>query len=134
MLANRPAAFLALAGERALPAPGPVGAPALFFVGAYLLTGVAAGRPLLVLGALAAVWALRVALAPSLELVMTGIAFAAGGPLFEAVLAATGGFSYRAPDALGVPCWLPALYLHASLLTRAVYLTLAARRADDEAT
>ena len=44
------------------------------------------------------------------------------GPPFEAALAATGAFSYRQPDVLGVPVWLPALYLHLSLFTRQIHL------------
>ena len=125
VLVNSHAVFLALAREREPPEPGSIAAPALFFLGAYLLTGVAAERPFLVLGTLTAAWAARVALTPSVELVAAGVGFAAGGPLFEAALSATGGFFYRRPDVLGVPCWLPALYLHASLLTRAIYLELA---------
>jgi len=125
VLVNSHAVFVALAGGGV---PGPLAAQALLFVGAYLMTGVAADQPLLVLGVLVTAWAMRVAVAPSRELVLAGIAFAVGGPLFEAALSATGGFSYDRPDLLGVPCWLPALYLHASLLTRAVYLTLAGRR------
>ncbi len=127
LLVNSHAIFVALAGEGPA-APGPLAAQALLFVGAYLMTGVAGDQPLLVLGVLVTAWAMRVAVAPSRELVLAGIAFALGGPLFEAALSATGGFSYDRPDLFGVPCWLPALYLHASPLTRAVYLTLAGRR------
>jgi len=127
VLVNSHAALIALGGGRPAP-PGPRAAQATLFVGAYLLTGIAADRPRLVLGVLTAAWLVRVALSPSRELVLAGLAFAVGGPLFEAALAATGGFSYDRPDLFGVPCWLPALYLHASLLTRVVYLAIAGPR------
>ncbi len=127
VLVNSHAALIALAGGSPAP-PGPSAAQAMLFAGAYLLTGVAPGRPLLVLAVLTAAWLTRVALGPSRELVLAGLAFAVGGPLFEATLSATGGFSYGRPDLLGVPCWLPALYLHASLLTRVIYLALTGPR------
>jgi hypothetical protein len=52
------------------------------------------------------------------------LATALGGTLFEAMLSSTGAFYYTKDnqDILGVPIWLPALYLHASLLTRAIAL------------
>jgi hypothetical protein len=37
---------------------------------------------------------------------------AVAGPLFERTLSSTGAFTYTHVDALGVPLWLPALYLH----------------------
>jgi hypothetical protein len=40
---------------------------------------------------------------------------ALSGVLFEATLSALGGFAYIDPDFLGVPRWLPGLYLHAAL-------------------
>jgi hypothetical protein len=45
---------------------------------------------------------------------------AVGGSLFESALSATGAFAYAMPDALGVPIWLPGLYLHAAMLARAI--------------
>ncbi len=45
---------------------------------------------------------------------------AVGGTAFEMALTSTGAFSYRAPDVLGVPMWLPGLYLHGAPLAMAV--------------
>jgi hypothetical protein len=50
------------------------------------------------------------------------------GTLFEAGLSATGAFRYYTPDVIGVPMWLPGLYLHASLLARALALRWSATR------
>ena len=38
------------------------------------------------------------------------------GPLFEACWSALGFFHYHSPDLLGVPCWLPGIYLHVAFL------------------
>ena len=67
-------------------------------------------------------WLIRVLGEPTADKLAVAAAFALGGPLFEAALSATGGFFYRRPDLLGVPIWLPALYLHVSLLTRQIAL------------
>lgn len=115
-------------GDEGKPAPRSLAVPTLLFVGAYLLTGIAADRPVLVLSVLAVAWATRLALAPSHAIALAGLAFALGGPLFEAALSGTGAFTYRRPDALGVPCWLPALYLHAAGFTRAICLALTGRQ------
>jgi len=104
------------------PPPSSLAAPAVLFVAAYFATALGKERPLLVAGGLAAAWALRVAVAPATDKLLAGLAIAAGGPLVEAALSATGAFFYRRPDVLGVPVWLPALYLHVSLLTRQIYL------------
>jgi len=49
-----------------------------------------------------------------------GALFALGGTLFEATLSSTGAFTYACPDIVGVPWWLPGIYLHAIFLPRAV--------------
>ena len=108
-------------GEPAPPARSLV-VPGLIFAAAYLATGIGRSRPLLVAAALTVAWMIRLLLHPAGDKVAAGLAFAAGGPLFEAALSATGAFSYRHPDMLGVPVWLPALYLHLSLLTRQIHL------------
>jgi hypothetical protein len=49
-------------------------------------------------------------------IVLCSVAVAIGGTTYEAVLSATGAFEYAAPDYLGVPIWLPGLYLVGSML------------------
>ncbi|MBI2893865.1 MAG: hypothetical protein HYY06_09955 [Deltaproteobacteria bacterium] len=48
------------------------------------------------------------------------LAVAAAGPAVEATLVSLGLFAYAAPDLLGVPMWLPALYLHGAWAGRAI--------------
>jgi len=96
--------------------------PALALLLAYLATAVLADRPLILALVLVLAWLVRMLRDPTADKLAVAIAFALGGPLFEATLSATGGFFYRSPDVLGVPVWLPALYLHVSLLTRQIAL------------
>jgi hypothetical protein len=99
---------------------GSLVAPAIALVVAYVATAIASDRPLALTAGLTLAWLARLALHPSVSCVVAGLALAVGGPLVEAGLSATGGFFYRRPDLLGVPMWLPALYLHVSLLTRQI--------------
>jgi Protein of unknown function (DUF2878) len=94
----------------------------LWFYAAYASTAVFAAAPRAVTAALVVAWGARVALAPSADAVLAGILYAFAGPLFESALCATGAFRYTRPDLLLVPIWLPALYLHVSLMTRGAYL------------
>src|SRR5690242_15179434 len=103
--------------ERPAP-PATLVAPALGLLVAYLATAVLADRPVVLALVLLIAWLVRVVRDPTADKLAVATAFALGGPLFEAALSATGGFFYRRPDILGVPLWLPALYLHVSLLTR----------------
>ena len=108
--------------------------PFLLFAAAYFATGIFKDSPRALTAALSLAWLLRVAIAPSVEKVFSGIAFAVCGSLFEAALSSTGAFRYLVPNGIGgngesgalggigVPVWLPALYLHVSLLTRSIYL------------
>src|SRR5215831_14543365 len=75
--------------------------------------------------ALTLLWGARVAISPTLDKAIAGPLYAILGPLFEAALSSTGAFHYRHPNLLGVPLWLPAIYLHVSLMTREVYFFLA---------
>ena len=81
------------------------------FAAAYYLTAVAHHVPDVVVVLLAATWLLRAVALPG-----WGVAYCIGaalvGPAVEATLSALGGFHYLHPDFLGVPRWLPALYLH----------------------
>jgi hypothetical protein len=96
-------------------------APTVVFFAAYFATGLFASWPRALAAGLALAWAARVALRPSLDRLLAGAGFALAGPLVERAVSATGGFAYARADLLGVPVWLPALYLHLSLLTRHIY-------------
>jgi hypothetical protein len=84
-----------------------------FFV-AYAFTAVAAELPTLVLVVLLVTWLPRVRALPRWVLAYA-LVTAVCGTGFEAGLSRLGGFAYVSPDLLGVPRWLPALYLHAAL-------------------
>jgi hypothetical protein len=84
-----------------------------FFL-AYAFTAVAAELPNLVLVVLLLTWLLRVHRLPRWVLAF-GVLAAACGVASESALSAMGLFKYVNPDGLGVPRWLPALYLHASV-------------------
>ena len=119
-------ALLLMSGHRIFPpregrvAPATLVAPALGLVVAYVATAVFAARPLALAAGLVLAWVARVVPEPTFDKLAVGATFALCGPLVEALLSATGGFFYRRPDVLGVPLWLPALYLHVSLLTRQI--------------
>lgn len=114
--------------SRGPPRPAPLrdlAAAVLWFFAAYLSTALFQGAPLRLAAALGVAWLARLAAAPALDAAVAGPAFAVAGSLFEAALSSTGAFRYLRPDLLLVPAWLPALYLHASLMTRAAAVALA---------
>lgn len=94
----------------------------VWFCGAYASTALLAGSPLILALALVGAWGARVRMAPKRDALLAGVAYAILGPLFESTLSATGAFHYATPDLLLVPQWLPALYLHVSIMTREAYL------------
>ena len=106
------------------PSPASVAPPARLiadlvgFCAAYAYTSVAAhDRPLLTLLVLSVAFVVRVlGDARSPGLVLYSLLLAVGGTLFEAGLSSTGAFHYLHPDLLGVPMWLPGIYLHAGLI------------------
>jgi len=102
--------------------PATLVVPALGLLLAYLATAALADRPFTLALVLVIAWLVRVLREPTADKLAVATAFGLGGPFFEAALSATGGFFYRRPDILGVPVWLPALYLHVSLLTRQIAL------------
>ena len=106
------------------PSPFSLVAPAVAFAAAYVATGLWSDHPVWLTAGLVLVWLCRVAIRPTRDRIAAGLAFAVGGPLVEATVSATGGFFYRRPDLLGVPIWLPALYLHVSLFTRQIDLLI----------
>jgi hypothetical protein len=110
------AARLGLPDERP-PTVREVAGDGVGFLCAYAFTAWGARLPDVVLWVLVGFWLAR-ALAgrPSWQIGLS-VATALGGSLFEGALSATGAFHYTEPDFVGVPRWLPALYLHAALLT-----------------
>lgn len=119
------AGLLRLTGERAPRAtPAQLAQSALGFLAAYVSTVAFQRRPRRLALALASLWLARVLAAPATGKLVAGPLFATAGPLFESWLSSTGAFRYRRPDRMGVPLWLPALYLHAALMVRQAHLAL----------
>ena len=90
------------------------------FAMAYLVTSFARDQPLWLTAGLVVAWVPWVAREPRQWLM--GVAVAVAGPVVEISLSHLGAFAYL-PDQplwLGVPIWLPALYLHVSLAARAL--------------
>ena len=87
------------------------------FVAAYWASGQWHQHPIGLAIAYALVMPLR-STRPS-TLAFAGL-LALGGTLFEIGLTGTGAFVYRFPDVLGVPMWLPGLYMHAAALGLAI--------------
>ncbi|MHB8418200.1 MAG: hypothetical protein ACYDCL_08990 [Myxococcales bacterium] len=100
------------------------------FSAAYAASVALQRQPLAALALMVGAWfpfAMR--LGP--RLVIYALLSAAAGCLVESALSWAGLFHYYAPGQLGllpVPLWLPGLYLHASLATRAVDLAFFAPR------
>ncbi len=107
---------------RALPVPstGRLLGEAIAFVTAYVFTAYGHTLPNVVLGVLAAAWFARAISGMPAWLVVYSLIVAAGGATFESIFSRAGFFHYYVPDYLGVPRWLPALYLHVALVSAAV--------------
>ena len=101
----------------------------LWFVAAYAASGLFDAHPYALAAAFVVTWALRVAFArqPS-SLVAFSLLLAAAGTGAEAILSAAGTFAYTNPDLLGVPIWLPGLYLHGAPLALALAAALSEPR------
>jgi hypothetical protein len=118
------ATLAVIAGARLIiprPPEGP-GSPIRIAVGdffalliAYAFTAFEHTRPNVVLCVLVALWMARVLRGmPPREIVFC-LLIALGGTSWEAMWSGIGMFTYHHPDFLGVPRWLPALYLHAGI-------------------
>lgn len=84
---------------------------------AFLATVVLKSQPSwLVLGALVAGWLVRLRGPLFGRKLAFSLVVAAGGTAGEAVLVRFHAYDFAAPDVLGVPLWLPGLYLHSALL------------------
>lgn len=101
----------------------------LWFVAAYAASGLFDAHPYALAAAFVVTWALRVALARQpASLVAYSLLLAAAGTGAEAILSAAGTFAYANPDLLGVPIWLPGLYLHGAPLALALACALSEQR------
>jgi hypothetical protein len=117
------------ARRRAEPQAADFATGTLWFVGAYAATGIFDAHPTTLAVALLATWAARVAFARQpASLVAYSLLLAAAGTGAEAILSAAGTFDYANPDLLGVPIWLPGLYLHGAPLALAVAAAVLAPR------
>jgi hypothetical protein len=93
----------------------------LWFIAAYAASGLfkayPVGMALVFMGTFVArALAMRISSTHWTIALCTGL----GGTLFESGLSATGAFAYLEPSVVGVPLWLPGLYLHLALLIRAI--------------
>jgi hypothetical protein len=98
------------------------------FATAYAFTAFAHSQPNVVLALLVAWWMARVVSNAPPWLVAFSLVTAVLGSSFEAVLSSTGAFYYHHPDFMGVPRWLPGIYLHAALLAAPLYEVVAGEK------
>lgn len=96
-------------------------ADTIAFLAAYTFTAVASPMPNLVLFVLLGAWMVRVVRGMPVRVVAYCLVTAVSGTAFEITLSHLGGFTYLHPDFLGVPRWLPALYLHVGVAGTAAY-------------
>jgi hypothetical protein len=90
---------------------------ASMFVAAYWASGQWHQHPIGLSIAYAVVMPLRTTRASTLAFAgLLGL----GGMLWEIGLTRTGAFRYNFPDVLGVPLWLPGLYMHGAALALAI--------------
>jgi hypothetical protein len=108
-------------GGRAEPASvRRVAGDSIAFMAAYAFTAYGHTLPNVVLVVLAAAWLARIVGGAPAWVVIYSLMVAAGGMLFEAGWSKLGFFHYLVPDFIGVPRWLPALYLHVAFLTASI--------------
>src|SRR5262249_33137322 len=80
---------------------------ALYFASGFMPVSNAVKLAVLLVGAAV----LFAAFDRSRAALVAGLASAIGGPAFEVFLVHIGAFAHLQPDFLGIPMWLPALYL-----------------------
>jgi hypothetical protein len=116
VLGARPirALFGAPVGE--IPSARQIVADGIAFVSAYAFTSFGHERPDAVTFVLVAWWLTRVVRGREPWAIAYSLVVAVAGPAFEAGYSSLGFFAYRTPDFVGIPRWLPAVYLHAGLL------------------
>ena len=101
----------------------------LFFA-AYASTAIFSAWPTTLLVVLGLLYVPVLVVERSRVLIVATALTAIVGSLFEAALSATGAFYYTQPDFLGIPRWLPALYLWAALAGRVMLMWGQAHEAD----
>jgi hypothetical protein len=98
-----------------------------YFLFVYLLSGFGSAAPLTLAIVFYATWLLRFAAAKERAfLAVVAAALAVGGTLSEAAMSWGGLVTYVRSDFLGVPAWLPGLYLHGAFALRDGYRRFAA--------
>jgi hypothetical protein len=106
-----------LGGRRtAVPSVAELASAAIAFVAAYGFTSFGHRQPDVVWVLLTAWWVSRVLVGTPGWVIAFCLLTALGGTSFEAGWSALGFFHYLHPDLLGVPRWLPCIYLHVGLL------------------
>ena len=111
-------------GSDRAPSLSELAGDAIGFVVAYAYTAFGHLQPSLVARVLGGFWVARVLRERPSWMVPYSLAVAAGGTLFEAGLSSTGAFRYHHPDFLGVPIWLPGIYLHCALFAGSLHVLL----------
>ena len=113
------------------PTPREIAGDGLAFAIAYAYTSFAPhDRPNVTLALLAAWWLARVVYGRAPWLIAYSLVMAVGGTAFEGTWSALGFFYYHHPDIVGVPRWLPGIYLHAALIAGPLERVLRGADAD----
>jgi hypothetical protein len=111
----------------------PYATGAIWFLGAYFLSGLLYKKPLILAAIYGAAFVVRMIPRPDrVPVIAYALLLAAGGCAFEGVLSSTGAFHYTQEDQLlfgYVPVWLAGLYLHGAPLAIAIAQGLDLRRA-----
>jgi hypothetical protein len=102
-------------------------ADGLAFVAAYASTSFLGGAPVALALTLLAFWAARVMTLPG-WVGGWSVLVAVVGSLAEILLSGAGQFGYHRPDVLGIPWWLPMIYLHAGVFAARLDGLVMARR------
>jgi hypothetical protein len=110
--------FAAVASRRvALRMPRDAITGAIWFAAAYGVTGLFRDHPRALLAGMLVAFAARLAVREDrVPLLAWSLLVAAGGVAWEALISGLGLFHYAQPDLVGVPIWLPAIYLHGAPL------------------
>ncbi|MCG6194185.1 hypothetical protein LFX25_13120 [Leptospira sp. FAT2] len=89
----------------------------IWFVAAYLASGIFAGSAYTLAAIYLGAWLFRMIFSMEAKsLTVFSILLAIGGTGAEAIISGAGLFVYKRPDFLFVPIWLPGLYLHGAPL------------------
>lgn len=95
-------------------------APGAWFLGTYFATAPLATSPVILTAGLLATFVFRMRNERGARAWSYVAMVAVMGPLVEIAISGAGLFRYLHPELRLIPIWLPALYLHVGLVTRAV--------------